>query len=74
MYLKANEEPPILRLQRDEAELRQKIIGLEQKINRMRIGTFVEGESFTNKQCLGLDPVYKNSNVLSVLSLLILIS
>lgn len=74
VYLKANEEPPILRLQRDEAELRQKIIGLEQKINRMRIGTFVEGESFTNKQCLGLDPVYKNSNVLSVLSLLILIS
>lgn len=46
VYLKAYEEPPILRLQRDEAELRQKIIGLEQKINRMRIGTFVEGESF----------------------------
>lgn len=42
VYLKANEEPPILRPQRDEAELRQKIIGLEQKINRMRIGTFLE--------------------------------
>lgn len=35
-----------MRFQRDEAELREKIIGLEQKINRMRIGTFVEGESF----------------------------
>lgn len=46
MYLKANEEPQILRLQRDEAELRQKIIGLEQKINRMEIGTFEGGESF----------------------------
>ena len=44
--LEANEEPPLFRLQGDEAELLEDIIGWEQKNYGTRIGTFVEGESF----------------------------